>query len=80
MDAGVVFTNKAAELDIKVDDFDNLQYNDGGTWKPFAGDPNYDALVDEFDARKDAELKDAQDELDKYKFYPIVKLGFMYRF
>ena len=80
MDAGVVFTNKAAELDIKVDDFDNLQYNDGGTWKPFAGDPNYDALVDEFDARKDAELKDAQDELDKYKFFPIVKLGFMYRF
>lgn len=80
MDAGVVFTNKAAELDLKVDDYNNLQYNDGGVWKNFAGDPNYDDLIDEFNDRKDAELKDAQDELDKYKFYPIVKLGFMYRF
>lgn len=79
MDAGVVFTNKAAELDLGVD-VNNLQYNDGGTWKNFEGDPNYDVLVNEFNARKDAELKDAQDELDKYKFYPIVKLGFMYRF
>ena len=79
MDAGVVFTNKAAELDLKVD-VDNLQYNDGGTWKPFTGDPSYDSLVDDFNDRKDAELKDAQDELDKYKFYPLIKLGFMYRF
>ena len=79
MDAGVVFTNKAAELDLKVD-VNNLQYNDGGVWKNFTGDPNYNNLVSDFNARKDAELKDAQDELDKYKFYPIVKLGFMYRF
>lgn len=79
MDAGVVFTKKAAELDLDVD-VNNLQYNDGGTWKNFTGDPNYNTLVAEFDARKDAELKDAQKELDKYKFYPIVKLGFMYRF
>lgn len=79
MDAGVVFTNKAAELDLKVD-VNNLQYNDGGAWKPFTGDPSYDSLVDDFNDRKDAELKDAQDELDKYKFYPLIKLGFMYRF
>lgn len=79
MDAGVVFTNKAAELDLKVN-VDNLQYNDSGTWKPFTGDPSYDSLVADFNARKDAELKDAQDELDKYKFYPLIKLGFMYRF
>ena len=79
MDAGVVFTNKAAELDLNVD-VNNLQYNDGGAWKNFVGDPNYNSLVADFNARKNAELQDAQDELDKYKFYPLVKLGFMYRF
>ena len=80
MDAGVVFTNKAAELDLNVD-VNNLQYNDGGIWKPFdPADPNYTSKVNEFNARKDAELQDAQDELDKYKFYPLIKLGFMYRF
>ena len=79
MDAGVVFTNKAAELDLDVN-VDNLQYKEGGTWKPFAGDENYNTLVAEFNANKAEELKDAQDELDKYKFYPIVKLGLMYRF
>jgi len=81
MDAGVVFTNKAAELDLNVD-ANNLQYTtDGGTtWHNFAGDPNYDNLVADFDARKDAELQDAQHELNKYKFYPMVKIGFMYRF
>lgn len=79
MDAGVVFTNKAAELDLKVD-VNNLQYYDGENWQNFAGDPDYDDLVADFNARKDAELQDAQDELDKYKFYPIVKLGIMYRF
>ena len=79
MDAGVVFTSKSAQLGLDVN-VDNLQYNDGGTWKDFAGDPNYNNLKADFEARKDAELKDAQDELDKYKFYPIVKLGVMYRF
>jgi hypothetical protein len=79
MDAGVVFTNKAAELDLKVD-VNNLQYNDSGTWKNFTGDPSYTSLVNDFNNRKDAELQDAQDELDKYKFYPLIKLGFMYRF
>ena len=79
MDMGVVFTNKAAELDLEVD-VNNLQYDNGGGWSNFAGDPNYNNLVTDFNARKDAELQDAQDELDKYKFFPIVKLGFMYRF
>ncbi|MBO4672627.1 MAG: hypothetical protein J5608_03185 [Alphaproteobacteria bacterium] len=79
LDAGVVFTNKAAELDLKVD-VNNLQYDNGGGWTNFAGDPNYNNLVADFNARKKAELQDAQDELDKYKFFPIVKMGFMYRF
>jgi len=79
LDAGVVFTSKAAELDLNVD-VDNLQYDNGGGWTNFAGDPNYNDLVSDFNARKDAELKDAQDELNKYKFFPMIKLGFMYRF
>lgn len=79
LDAGVVFTNKAAELDLDVD-VNNLQYNTGSGWANFAGDPSYNTLVSDFNARKNAELQDAQDELDKYKFFPIVKLGFMYRF
>ena len=79
MDAGVVFTNKAAEIDLDVD-VNNLQYNNGGGWTNFAGDPSYNTLVSDFNTRKDAELQDAQDELDKYKFFPIIKLGFMYRF
>ena len=81
MDAGVVFTNKAAELDLDVD-VNNLQYEEGGVWKNISSlsGTEYDNKVAEFNARKDAELKDAQDELDKYKFYPIVKMGFMYRF
>ena len=79
LDAGVVFTNKAAELDLNVD-VNNLQYDNGGGWTNFEGDPSYDTLVNDFNTRKNAELKDAQDELNKYKFFPIVKLGFMYRF
>lgn len=84
MDAGVVFTNKAAELDLKVD-VNNLQYydtniNDWANFSSISNPTDYQDKVDEFNDRKDKELKDAQDELNKYKFYPLIKLGFMYRF
>jgi hypothetical protein len=79
LDAGVVFTSKAAELDLDVD-VNNLQYNDGGGWKKLSEYGDYANKVSDFNARKNAELKDAQDELNKYKFFPIVKMGFMYRF
>ena len=36
--------------------------------------------ITEFEQAKAAALADAQDELDKLKFYPMVKIGFMYRF
>jgi hypothetical protein len=71
MDAGVVFTNKSAQLDLNVP-FDNLYMNgvpvDNDTIKETVND-----IIDEI-------LADAQSELDDLKFYPMVKVGFMYRF
>ena len=71
LDAGVVFTNRAAELSLDVPT-DNLQMWNGTSWVA-ADIPQLDAAIAET-------LSDAQSELDDYKFYPMVKLGFMYRF
>lgn len=73
-DAGVVFTNRAAELGLDIP-LDGLQVYKDGNWTPVSG-----TLVDEFYQVRDQALADAQDELDKITFYPMIKLGFMYRF
>lgn len=74
-DAGVVFTSKTAEFDLEINK-DNLQHWNGSAWEPV----NNATLEAQYEnAKKDA-LKEVQDELDKITFYPIVKLGFMYRF
>lgn len=71
VDAGVVFTNRAAELLLDVPT-DNLQQWNGTSW--VAVDvPELESVIDET-------LADAQNELDDIKFYPMVKVGFMYRF
>ena len=75
VDAGVVFTNRAAELSLDVP-FENLQKLDGGSWVPV----NNDTLKVELDKYKAMALDEAQSELDDFKFYPMVKVGFMYRF
>lgn len=75
LDAGVVFTNRAATLDLDVP-FDNLEINCGSGWENVV-DNNLQSVVDSVVA--DA-LSDAQSELDDFKFYPMVKVGFMYRF
>jgi len=72
MDAGVVFTSKAAELGADVP-FTNLHKADGTP-------VDNDALKAQVNAAKASALKEGQDELDKYKFFPMVKLGLMYRF
>lgn len=79
MDAGAVYTNKTAAMGLKVPLNNLLQVStDGGTtWPAVTSDSD---LVDEFNANKDAALKDANDDLNKYNFFPIVKLGLMYRF
>ena len=71
VDAGVVFTNRAATLDLNIPT-DNLQQLTDGNWSA-VDIPELDAVIDET-------LADAQSELDDFKFYPMVKVGFMYRF
>ena len=73
-DAGVVFTNKAAELGLDLNP-DNLQVKDGGSWHAVSG-----SYLTEFNEHKASVLKDANDEFEDFKFYPVVKFGFMYRF
>lgn len=75
LDAGVVFTNKAAQLGLDVP-VQNLFVKNGTSWVAV----NTPVLEAALEQAKGAALADAQDELDKYKFYPMVKLGFMYRF
>ena len=71
VDAGVVFTNKSAELSLDIPT-DNLKQLNGSNW--VAVD------VSELDNVIEETLADAQSELDDLKFYPMVKMGFMYRF
>ena len=71
MDAGIIFTNKSAQLGLNVP-FDNLTMN---------GNPvDNDTIKETVDGVIDETLADAQSELDDMKFYPMVKVGFMYRF
>ena len=75
MDAGVVFTSKAAELSLNVPETAQLQYsNDGGSSWSNVNISN--VLHNEIEKT----LSDAQEKLNEYKFFPMVKVGFMYRF
>ena len=79
MDAGVVYTNKTAAIGLDVP-FNNLLQvsTDGGsTWTDVDSNPT---LIAQFEADKELALKDANDDLGDYNFFPMVKLGFMYRF
>ncbi len=71
MDIGVVFTDKAAQLGLDIPIAGLKEWN-GTTW--------IDADSDNLANNEKEALKKAQDELDKYKYFPIVKIGFMYRF
>lgn len=77
VDAGVVFTSKAAELKLDVPTDGLYQSNDGGAnWFQV----NTPELEEALETAKRKELDDAQKEINKIKYYPIVKVGFMYRF
>lgn len=77
MDAGVVFTSKAAELsmDVPVEEV-GLNYWNGSAWTPV----NTPALKNTLKENINKTLEDAQEKLNEYKFFPMVKVGFMYRF
>lgn len=71
VDAGVVFTNKAAEFALSVP-MDNLQQFNGTNWEA--------VNVADLDASIKETLSDVQSKLDDFQFYPMVKVGLMYRF
>ena len=71
LDAGVVFTNRAAELSLDIPT-DNLKQWNGTSWTAVDVAALETVVADT--------LADAQSELNDFKFYPMVKLGFMYRF
>lgn len=74
LDAGVVFTNNNARADLNVPltDLKDLTAD-----LPVEGNA---LLENAYNTAKAQALKKAQDELDKVDYFPIVKLGFMYRF
>ncbi|MBR4507389.1 MAG: hypothetical protein IKP24_02540 [Alphaproteobacteria bacterium] len=72
-DAGVVFTDATAKLNLEINDVAALQQStDRTSWTP--------VNLGDFEINKAQVLADAQNKLDKYPYYPIVKLGLMYRF
>lgn len=77
VDAGVVFTSKTASLNLDAPISNVLEHWNGTAWESVQGIPG---LETQFNDAKDLAFVDAQDELDDLKFFPMVKLGFMYRF
>lgn len=75
VDAGVVLTNRAATLALDVP-IENLEMYQDGAWKNVSSE-SLQSVVDNVVSET---LSDAQSELDDLKYYPIVKVGFMYRF
>ena len=72
-DAGVVFTGNTAkfDLDAPIDALENANHvaivEDSAEYAQFIQDKN-------------KEIEDARKEIKDYPYYPLVKLGFMYRF
>ena len=80
MDAGVVFANRAANVDLYVP-FEDLNLKDeNGNIVGDTTNPLYSQILETYETAKAAELQKAQKELDKYPYYPLVKIGFTYRF
>ncbi|MDR0967552.1 MAG: hypothetical protein LBL75_01835 [Rickettsiales bacterium] len=78
LDAGVVFTSKTAQLGLDIPLNNKLEKlnTSTGLWQnvEIAG------LQSEFDKIKADAIAEGQEELDKLTFFPIIKLGLMYRF
>jgi hypothetical protein len=78
MDAGAVYTNKTAVmgLNVPLNGLLEVSTDGGATWNPVEGTP----FETQFNIDKQEALRDANDDLNKYEFFPMVKLGLMYRF
>ena len=78
-DAGVVFTDRTAKIDLDIP-LDGLRNEFGTLIEKDSADATIQAAYAEFETAKDKALADARKEIKDYPYYPIVKLGFMYRF
>jgi hypothetical protein len=72
-DAGVVLTGNTAKFDMNIPT-DYLENANGDSI--VEGTAAYDQYVTD----REKELSDARKEIKDYPYYPLVKLGFMYRF
>ena len=72
-DAGVVFTDRTAKIDLDIP-LDGLK--DALGTSVVEGSAEYNQFIKD----KNKVLEDARKELKDYPNYPLVKLGFMYRF
>jgi hypothetical protein len=73
LDAGVVFTNRPAKLYIDIPHEQLYMYNkDTGAWNPIT--------IPALDNDVARATREGNDKLSDFKFFPMVKVGFMYRF
>lgn len=72
-DIGVVFTNRPAKLHLDIPHEQLYIYNqDSGTWNPIT--------IPALDNDVARATREANDKLSDFKFFPMLKLGFAYRF
>lgn len=79
LDAGVVFTDNHANVDLYVPT-EGLKTVGGIDVSPDSSVPEVQQAYAKFEEAKAKALAEAKEEMDKIDYYPIVKLGFMYRF
>ena len=73
LDAGIVLANRPAYLDLDIPHEQLYIYNkETGTWAP--------VTVPKLDSDVVAAEKDANHKLSDFRIYPVLKLGFLYRF
>lgn len=73
IDAGVVLTNRSAKMNLDIPHEQLYMYNrETGVWLPVA--------IPALDRDVAAAQRDANRKLSDFRFYPMVKFGFAYRF
>ena len=73
IDAGVVFTNRTATFDLDIPHENLYLYNkDSGVWSP--------VTIPKLDQDVQLARDEANRDLANFKFFPMIKMGFGYRF
>jgi len=79
MDAGVVFTSTRPDIDVNIPLDGLMRFGEDTGYEAKSVKDNSEVL-EFFEQNKEAALAEARNEVKDYKYYPIVKLGLMYRF